>query len=125
MGKVCSVQKLALILQKNKILYQKFKTMKYFSKEFLFRECVLHHHCIMLHLNKSIEWDDELVDEVFMIGFCLSCDEQKQLHMNIINSINTYGILKIIAFANGDNPVKAREVILSTEIIAEIEMLSN
>lgn len=99
--------------------------MNNFSKEFLFRECVLHHHCIMLHLNKSIEWDDELVDEVFMIGFCLSDVEQKQFIMNIANIVNTYGIIKINAFTGHEAPSDAREVTISTDNIIEVELVKN
>ncbi len=99
--------------------------MNNFSKEFLFRECVLHHHCIMLHLYNSLEWDDELVDEVFVIGIFLSDDEQRQLIMNIANMVNTYGIIKIKAFADHEAPSDAREVTISTDNIVEVEFVKN
>ena len=79
----------------------------------------------MLHLNNSLEWDDELVDEVFMIGVFLSDDEQRQLIMNIANIVNTYGIIKINAFVGHEAPSDARKVSITTDNIVKVEFVKN
>ena len=41
---------------------------------------------------------------------------------NITNSINTYGYIKINAFVNNEEPTNTRMLILSTDVIYEIEL---
>ena len=95
-----------------------------FSKEFLFRECVLHRHCILLHLCKPIQWDNDVVDEIFMVDMCLEDKEKEQLLLNIANTINNYGMIKIKAFVGQENPYNARYFTISTNDIVEIESLN-
>ena len=92
-----------------------------FSKEYLFREGVLHHHCILLRLHEAIPWDNGIVDEVYMVDVYLSEKEKEELFQNIASTINTYGMMKIKAFARLESPYKAREIIISTDNILEIE----
>ena len=95
-----------------------------FSKEFLFRECVLHRHCILLRLDNSIKWDEGFVDEIFMVDMCLEGKEQEQLLLNISQAINTEGIIEIKAFAGQESPYDARKINVSTCNIEEIEKIN-
>lgn len=95
------------------------------SKEYLFREGVLHHHCILLRLYEAIPWDNDFVDEIYMTDICLSEKEKEELLQNIASIINTYGMMKIKAFARQESPYDAREVIISTDNILEIELIIN
>ena len=96
-----------------------------FSKEFLFRECVLHRHCILLRLSEPIQWDDNAVDEIFMVDMCLREKEKEHLLLNMANTINNYGMIKIKAFAIQEEPQNARVFTLSTSDIVEIELLNH
>lgn len=93
-----------------------------FSKEFLFRECVLHRHCILLRLCEPIQWDNDAVDEIFMVDMCLEEKEKEQLLLNIANTINNYGMIKIKAFAGLESPFDARAIVISTSDIIETEI---
>lgn len=99
--------------------------MKKFSKEYLFIDSVLHHHCILLRLHKAISWDNDIVDEIYMVAMCLSEKEKEELFQNTTNLIDTYGVIKIKAFAKQESPYDAREIIISTDNILEIELISN
>ncbi len=98
--------------------------MSKFSKEYLFRECVLHRHCILLHLSKAIKWDNDVVDELFMVDMSLDKNDKKQILVNIANVINTYGMIEIKAFASQDSPHEEKTVLTSTDDIIEIEMIN-
>lgn len=94
-----------------------------FSKEFLFRECVLHHHCIALHLRNGIQWDNAVVDVIYMIDIVFTDMEQEQLLNNIARGVNTFGILDIKAFSGQESPYEARSISVSTEDIIGTEMV--
>lgn len=96
--------------------------MRKFSKEYLFRECVLHRHCILLRLSKAIKWDNDVFDEIFMVDMCLEDEEKKRLLLNMANTINNYGMIRIKAFVGQDNPQNARITNISTDDIIEIEL---
>lgn len=96
-----------------------------FSKEYLFMEGVLHRHCILLRLHKAIPWDNDFVDEIYMVDVCLSENEKEGLLLNISNAINTDGMMKIKAFARQESPYDAREITIFTENILEIEIRNN
>lgn len=95
-----------------------------FSKEFLFRECVLHRHCVLLRFGTPIKWDEGFVDEIFMVDMSLEGKEQEQLLLNIRQSRNTEGIIEIKAFAGQESPYNAKNVVISTCDICEAEMKS-
>ena len=98
--------------------------MNKFSKEYLFRECILHHHCLLLHLSKSIALDESIVNEVYMTDMCLKEDEKEQLLLNLANSNNTYGVLEIKAYASYESPSEAERILISTNDILEIEFIN-
>lgn len=98
--------------------------MSRFSREYLFRECALHRHCILLHLNKAIKWDSDVVNEIFMVDMCLDEDQKKQTHMNIANTIDSYGMIEIKAFVGKDSSYESKKVLISTDDIMEIEMVN-
>ena len=98
--------------------------MGIFSKEYLFRECVLHHHCILLRLNRRIVSFDGDKNEIYMKGFCLSEEQQRQMHLNIARNMETYGFVNIMAFMENESPFDAREIVISTDDIIEIELMS-
>lgn len=95
--------------------------MNSFSKEYLFRECVLHRHCIMLRLNKSIQWDNHFVNEIYMVDLCLTEEEKELLLRNFANSIDTYGSINIKAFVAQEEPHNARIINISTSNIIGIQ----
>lgn len=97
--------------------------MSKFSKEYLFRECVLHHHCILLRLKKAIKWDNDVVDEIFMTDMVLKDLERDQLLLNMANAIDSYGLIEIKAFAEQESPCEAKTVLISTDDIIDIEMI--
>lgn len=99
--------------------------MSKFSKEYLFRECVLHHHCILLHLSKGVLWDDRIIYDINMTDINLIENEQKQLFDNWANTINTYGSLDIKAFAPNESPLEAILISLSTDNIIDLELYNN
>lgn len=96
-----------------------------FSREYLFKECILSCHCILLRLHKAIPWNNNVIDEIFMVDMCLSEKEKEELFLNITNAINTYGVIKTKAFAEQESPYDAREVFISTNNIREIEKINN
>lgn len=96
-----------------------------FSKEFLFRECVLHRHCILLRLCEPIRWDNDAVDEIFMVDMCLDNVEKEQMILNIANTIDSYGTIRIKAFAGNENPHDAKNITIYTANIIEIELIKN
>ena len=57
-----------------------------------------------------------------MIDIRLEDREKKLMLDNITNSINTYGYIKINAFVNNEEPTNTRMLILSTDVIYEIEL---
>lgn len=71
-----------------------------FSKEHLFRECVLHRHCILLRLKKTIKWGNDVVDEIFMVDMSSEEDNQMQMLQNLANNTDTQGMIVIKAFAD-------------------------
>ena len=97
--------------------------MSKFSKEYLFRECVLHRHCILLRLKKTIKLGNDVVDEIFMVDMSMDEDNKKLILINIANVIDTYGIIEIKAFASQDSPYEAETVLISTDDVLEIEMI--
>ncbi len=94
-----------------------------FSKEYLFKKCVIERHCLLLRLYNDIVWDNKTVDEIFMLGMCLKEDDVKQVLLNITFTVNTFGKIEIIAFAGNDKPYDARVVTISTDDINEIELI--
>ena len=96
-----------------------------FSKEYLFRECVLHRHCILLRLKKAIKWDNDVVDEIYMVNLCLKEKEKEQMLLNIANTIDTYGMIEIKAFAGYESKFDERTTSISTNDINEIEFQKN
>lgn len=96
--------------------------MNKYSKEYLFRECVLHHHCILLHLSKGILWDDKIIYDIYMNDIVLKEKEQKQMLDNWANNLNTYGIFVIKAFTQDVSPLDARQISLSIDDLYEIEL---
>ena len=92
-----------------------------FSKEYLFRECVINRHSILLRLYEAIRWNEVFVDEIYLVDICMEEDIQKQLIQNIANSVNTYGEIKIKAFAQFENPYDAKMLTICTSQIFEIE----
>ena len=96
-----------------------------FSKEYLFRECVLHRHCILLRLKKAIKWDNDVIDEIFMVDMCLKENCKEQMLINIANVINSYGMIEIKAFAGKNSPNEPKTVKISTDDIIEVEMIKN
>ena len=99
--------------------------MNKFSREYLFRESVLHRHCILLHLSKDILWNDTFIHDIYMVDMCLSEKEQEQLLFNWANCVNTYGIIVIKAYSIEESPFDAREIKISTDDINEIELMNN
>lgn len=95
--------------------------MRRFSKEYLFRECVLHRHCILVRLYEPIQWDDMAVEEIYMVDMCLNDAEKEQMAQNIANAINSYGTFEIKAFAGQESPYDAKIILFSTDNIVEIE----
>ena len=96
--------------------------MNEISKEYLYMECVLHRHCILLHLSKTIKWNNDVTNEIYMADMCLEEEEMKQMILNISNGINTYGMIKIKAFAGQEDFYHAKTVMVSTDNIIEIEL---
>ena len=98
--------------------------MSKFSKEYLFRECVLHRHCILLRLSKAIKWDNDVVDEIYMVDMSMEKDNQKQILINMTKNIDSYGMIEIKAFAEQYSPHEAKTVLISTDDIIEVEMIN-
>lgn len=96
--------------------------MSKFSREHLFRECVLHRHCILLHLSKSLRWEKDLINDIYMMDMCLNEKEQEQLLLNWANAVNTYGTIEIKAYRIGESSFDAKNIIISTDDINEIEL---
>jgi len=86
------------------------------SKEYLFRECVLHRHCILLNLYRPIIVNEKYVNEIFMNDIIMTEDEQKQLLLNIGNGINTDGVMNVVVNVDGNPNVTQSVVILTTNI---------
>ena len=86
---------------------------------------MLHRHCILLRLNKAIKWNNDVVDEIFMIDMYWEENYKKQMLINIANVINSYGMIEIKAFAGQDSPNEAKTVRISTDDIVELEMITN
>ena len=99
--------------------------MNTFSREYLFRECVLHHHCLLLHLSKGVLWEDKVINDIYMTGMCVNEKEQEQLLLNWAKAFNTYGIIEIKAYRSEESPFDAKNIIISTEDINEIELMNN
>lgn len=95
-----------------------------FSKEYLFRECVLNHRCILLRLYEAIRWNDTFVDEIYLVDICVEEDMHGQLIKNITNSVDTYGEIKIKAFAQSESVYDGKILTISTSDILEIELQS-
>ncbi len=93
-----------------------------FSKEYLFRECVVHHHCIMLNLYRPIILNGKNVNEIFMNDIILTEDEHKQLLLNIGNGINTEGVMKVVVNVDGD-PNVTQNILISTANIESSEQI--
>lgn len=96
--------------------------MSRFSIEFLFRECVLYHHCILLRLCKAIKWDSDVVNEIFMVDMYMEDFEKELMLINIADGTDNYGAIKIKAFAGQESPYEGKFVLLSTDDILEIEI---
>lgn len=93
-----------------------------FSIEYLFRECVMKHHCILLRLYEAIQWNESLVDEIYLVDICVEEDVKKLLIQNITNTVNTYGEIRIKAFALFEGPYEAKVLTICTNQILEIEI---
>lgn len=98
--------------------------MNKISKEYLYRECVLHRHCILLRFRKAIKWNNGVVDEIYMNDMCLKEEEKEQMIRNISNGIKTYGMIEIKAFAGTEDPFCATVFMVSTNDIIEIELIN-
>lgn len=96
--------------------------MNKFSKEYLFRECVLHHHCILLRLSKAIKWDNDEVDVIYMVDMCMTDEKKKQMLVNIAKGLNTFGKIELKAFTDNESPYNAKKVFVLTDDILEIEI---
>ena len=78
---------------------------------------------ILLNLNKKILWDENMmVDEIYMMDYCLAPSAQEQMLMNITKGINTYGAIEIKSFIDKENPTDAKKITILTDIINEIEI---
>lgn len=95
------------------------------SKEFLYNECVNHHHCIHLILAKQIMYKGQCVMDLYLMGFNLSQSETEKMIENIIMKIDTYGIINVKVYAEGESPTEPTNVTISTNNIAEYEMVSS
>lgn len=99
--------------------------MDSFSKEFLFKECVLHHHCIALHLRESIQWNKVKVYVIYMTDIIIKDEEKELLLQNINKGVNTFGYLNVKAFARQESPYEGRNTMISTDNICEIEIANH
>ena len=98
--------------------------MSSISKEYLYRECVKHRHCILLRLKRAMKWDDVFVDEIYMMDMCLTNEDRDQIITNILCQVDSYGCIDVKAFADNDKPTDIRPIRLSTDDIYEIEMIN-
>lgn len=91
-----------------------------FSKEYLFRECNMHNHCLGASLKEPIRWDDKLIEEIFIMEVVVTKEENEAYFKNIlINSIESEGNIKIRAFI--DDPHNTKTITIDTANIFEIE----
>ena len=58
------------------------------SKELLFKECELHHHCIGLHLKRPITVGLHEVATVYLMSIVLDEQQKQELLQNIVRNVN-------------------------------------
>lgn len=91
-----------------------------FSKEYLFRECNMHNHCLGVSLKEPIKWDDKLIQEIFIMEVIVSEEENEAYIKNIlINTKESGGSIKVNVFV--DDPHKTKIITIDTSNILEIE----
>lgn len=95
-----------------------------YSIEYLYNECVLHRHCIRLHLKKDVCIDSKTVSDFYLMGFVLTSTEERLMLEKIITRINTFGSFRAFGFIN--NPIEEHiETIIETDNIDSIEFCNS
>lgn len=72
--------------------------MTVYSKEYIFRECSLHNHCLEVVLKDNILWGDESVNVIYVTELLLTEKDRETLSQNWANGVNTFGRIVAKAF---------------------------
>ncbi len=91
-----------------------------FSKEFLFRECNLHNHCIALHLTEPFIYKQKREYIVYMTSIVLTHQQEKMLLKNIADKKNTFGVFEAKILVGDEN--KPVSINISTDKIDYTEI---
>lgn len=95
-----------------------------FSREYLFQEIFINKRCVGLYLSQPFRWNHELeVNCLFAIDFVLDEYDRTELYQNIKEKKNTFGLITIRAFIEGVAPDNARQVMIDTRMILEVEKI--
>lgn len=94
-----------------------------FSREYLYRECVMHRHALGLVLIQPVIINDKEFNEITMLDVTGSKEEMEQYLKNVLNGINIYGKMSINIsdmLPNGISSGRTINIDIDTENIFEI-----
>lgn len=82
-----------------------------FSREYLYRECVIHRHALGLVLMQPVIINDKRFNKITMLDVAGSKEENEQFLKNLINGIDTYGRMSIDIFDMSPDGISSRQTI--------------
>ena len=96
-----------------------------YSREYIFRECVLFHHCLGAELSNPVTLDDgRICWEIPIVDIILNRQELDMLQKNMVQGIETSGMMRIKTFYSTDGVDRVdNEVVINTKDIIELDEL--
>lgn len=82
-----------------------------FSREYLYRERVVHRHALGLKLIQPIVINDKRFNKITMLDVVGSKEENEQFLKNLISGIDTYGRMSINIFNMSPDGISSRQTI--------------
>lgn len=99
-----------------------------FSREYLYRECVMYNHALGLILAEPVIINDKKFSEITMLDIVDSNDVKEQYLKNVLNGINTYGKMSINTFdllPNGISSGQTINIDIDTENILGVDKIED
>ena len=96
-----------------------------YSREYIFRECVLFHHCLGVELSNPVTLGDGGIHrEIPIVDIVLNEQEMDILRKNLEQGIETSGMMRIKTFYSTDGVDRVdNEVVIDTKDIIELDEL--